>query len=872
MKSFLLLFLLLISSVQGQSKILSDTPEVAVFPNPAVHFIDIQFEVDEEQSLNYKIYDLQGELRYSLSLTGVKGTNRQRIYLDQLNEGMYLLQVKGTAWIYTQKIFKLKGTERIDKADLLHTEISLQIRNLAQKSIEGSAKLAIYIKDSNPDSIRFDLLKLTVSAVKIDTVNLSFSQNDSQLTVLLPSGINQGDTLHFTIAYSGQPIADARWGGFFFNGNYAYNMGVGMASNPHSFGRCWFPCFDDFRERSTYSFHITTDSSWKAVCNGLKSPDSTHADGSTTWNWEIVQPIPAYLASVAVGKYEFVESIYTGLNGSIPILIAAEAKDTANVRKSFINLQAAMQCFESKFGPYPFDRIGFVAVPFNSGAMEHATNIAYPVYAIDGTLQFETLFAHELSHMWWGNQVTCRTEADMWLNEGWASYCESVFLECLYGESAYYQEIHQVQQDVNLNAPKRDKGWQPVSGIDSDITYGMHVYQKGALMVHNLRTLMGDEAFFTACKSYLNRYRFSDVSSEDLRHEFELHTTQNLLPFFQHWIYEKGQIDVDVVLVERVKSIIDSTYYNLYRIRENNRYKSGMTSDIPLTITLHLAKDSVRIINAWCYDGEGGFGFTDDLNYPLLYLTVNETEGFAFGKNTEKRKIGSTGSLSLSNVLLNLNVTQVNDTALLYIEHHWVPAPSLENLNQSGIRLSCDRYWTVRGILPETFTSMAFFNYDANPGIYLDEDFMRNLQTEDSLVLLFRPYGEKAWQVHTDHTFQPGVKTDKTGRFWVNKLRAGDYAFGIRDHTITGLNQDIESSQPALEVYPNPTGDRLWIKVKSGEIRQIEIISMDGRTLRIESSDGESTVNIATQNLLPGIYQIRVESDHGIYGARIVKL
>lgn len=871
MKPLLLLFLLLLSSVQGQSKILSDTPEVSVFPNPAIHFIDIQFETDVEQSLNYKIYDMQGELWHSLSLTGVKGINRQRIYLDQLNEGMYVLQVKGTSWIRTQKIFKLRGTERIDKADLLHTEINLQIRNLAQKSIEGMARLAICMKDSNPDSIRFDLLKLTVSAVKVDNVNLSFSQNDSQLTVLLPSGIAQGDTLQFAISYSGQPVADPRWGGFFFNGNYAYNMGVGMASNPHSFGRCWFPCFDDFRERSTYSFHITTDSGWKAVCNGLKGPDSTHADGSTTWNWEIIQPIPAYLASVAVGKYAFVESTYTGLNGSIPILIAAEAKDTANVRKSFINLQAAMQCFESKFGPYPFDRIGFVAVPFNSGAMEHATNIAYPVYAIDGTLQFETLFAHELSHMWWGNQVTCRTEADMWLNEGWASYCESVFLECLYGTGAYYKELRQVQQDVNLNAPKRDNGWQPVSGIGSDITYGMHVYQKGALMVHNLRTVMGDSAFFAACKSYLSRYRFSDVSSEDLRHEFELYTPENLLPFFQHWIYEKGQIDVDLNFIER-KEVSPGISSVRFRVNENGRYKSGVNASVPLVIQAYMTDQTTETRTVVLKEGEAEFAITEYNPGKLQYITINEGSGMLFGKNFERRKIGSTGNLSLPNVLLNLNVTQVSDTASLYIEHHWVPAPSYENLNQSGIRLSCDRYWTVRGILPATFTSMAFFNYDGKPGIYLDEDFMKNLQTEDSLVLLFRPDGEKAWQVHSDHTFQPGVKTDKTGRFWVNKLRAGDYALGIRDYTITGLASHSASTQPLLEVYPNPVGDQLWIKIKSGEIHQIEILTMDGRSLRVETGSKESTVTIATQNLPAGIYQIRVESDQGIYGARVVKL
>lgn len=871
MRPFLVLVLCLFLALHGQGKTHSDTPEVTVFPNPATHFMDVQFEADEVQLLDYRVYDLFGNLRTSIKLNGVKGTNRQRIDLSNLQAGMYLLQVEGNQWTYTQKFLKVNGSERIDIVNLLHTDISLQIRNLALGTIQGTTTATLLLKTSNLDSIRFDLLKLTASAVKMNDTSLNFSQNDSLLTVYLPSGITAGTILKLAITYSGQPVSDARWGGFFFNGNYAYNMGVGMASNPHSFGRCWFPCFDDFRERSTYSFHITTNSGWKAVCNGLKGPDSAHADGSTTWNWEIAQPIPAYLASVAVGKYAFVESTFTGKNGPIPILIAAEAKDTANVRKSFVNLQAAMQCFEDKFGPYPFDRIGFVAVPFNSGAMEHATNIAYPTYAIDGTLQFETLFAHELSHMWWGNQVTCRTEPDMWLNEGWASYCEALFLECLYGTTAYNEEIKKVLQDVNLNAPKRDNGWLPVSGVGSENTYGMHVYQKGALMVHNLRALIGDDAFFAACKSYLNKYRFSDVSSEDLRNEFDLHTEQNLIPFFKHWIYEKGQIDIDVIFLER-QQLPDSLTKMRFRLQENGRYKTGHSAQIPIHISAVMSDQSSFNSTVFINNGQAEYNITELYPGKLLYLTLKGANGMVFGKNTEILKVGSTGSLNLSNVLLQLNVTQVSDTALLYLDHHWVSAPSYENLNHLGIRLSCDRYWTIRGILPPTFTALAFFNYDGRPGMYLDEDFLDSLETEDSLVLLFRPLYEAKWQIHTDHTFQPGLKTDKTGRFWVNKLRAGDYAIGIRDYTITGLNNTVVASKQVLEVYPNPTGDRLWIKLNSGHISQIEILTMDGRSIHLETSSGETNVSVATQNLPAGIYQVRVASDQGIYCARMVKL
>ncbi|MFY8019936.1 MAG: hypothetical protein ACOVP1_02015, partial [Bacteroidia bacterium] len=233
------------------------------------------------------------------------------------------------------------------------------------------------------EEIQFDLLKLQVSEVTYGNQQLEFFQNDSILTVKLAKNVDPIST-PIKIVYSGQPVADAKWGGFYFTGNYSFNMGVGFASNPHNFGRCWFPCNDNFTNRSSYEFNIETDSGYSAICSG-----EFLGVQNNVWSWRS-DLIPTYLASVAVGKYVMVKDEFQSKDRMIPIILASEAKDTSNFKASFTHLKQAITCFEEKFNPYKFLRVGFVGVPFNSGAMEHAANIAYPLYAINGNTDYET--------------------------------------------------------------------------------------------------------------------------------------------------------------------------------------------------------------------------------------------------------------------------------------------------------------------------------------------------------------------------------------------------------------------------------------------------------------------------------------------------
>ena len=133
------------------------------------------------------------------------------------------------------------------------------------------------------------------------------------------------------------------------------------------------------------------------------------------------------MACIHVADYSTIKWTYNGSERDIPVELYAKAQDTAAFKIAFQNLDKNLEAFEHFYGPYQFEKVGYSLVPFNGGAMEHSTNISYPVSAATNGLAFETLMAHELAHHWWGNWVTCDKKEEMWLNEGMASYSEYLF-------------------------------------------------------------------------------------------------------------------------------------------------------------------------------------------------------------------------------------------------------------------------------------------------------------------------------------------------------------------------------------------------------------------------------------------------------------
>ncbi|OYU96109.1 MAG: hypothetical protein CFE21_06775 [Bacteroidetes bacterium B1(2017)] len=765
-------------------------------------------------------------------------------------------------------LFNLSNSwaQRVDSVDVYYYNIHVNLQNITSKQIQGTCKINCTALFNQTRSLVLDLQNLPVSQVLCNNKNTYFSQTDSTLHINLTESFQKGDSINLEVSYAGSPVKDARWGGFFFNGNYAFNMGVGMASNPPNFGRCWFPCIDNFTDRAKYEFHITTDTGFMAVCSGLQDPATINGNGSITWNWHLNQSIPTYIANVAVSKYVLINSSYSGIARNIPISLAVSAADTLKAKASFAKLNDALSCFESKFGPYLFDRVGYVGVPFTSGAMEHACNISFPLYAVDGSTNYETLMAHELSHHWFGNLVTTRTASDMWLNEGWASYCEALFLECVYGKATYEEKMNSELFEVLRWAHVRDKGYKPVSGVPLAQTYGTHVYTKGSLMVHSLRMLINnDTAFFNTVKTYLAANRFKDVSTSDLQAHFEKRFGGMIAAFFNSYIYDKGHTDLQFIRINNNGKQNCEAIFQLM-----SRHKTNLPELVWAFVSYNLGTQwNEYYAPIYRNNQTGDYSLAISTgNLTITNFKIGINQGTMNGASTQKEWVKGTTPKTFANVLLTITPQINSDSTYFFIQHHfaqpWIGSKQLP----VGIRISGERYWNIDGLWNDQFKATAFFNYDGstpsatNTG-YLDNELISGL--EDSLVLLFRKDAESPFVVETDLTKQMGPsKIDKTGRFWVNNLKKGDYVFGVYDIR-AGIKAEPNEGARKLIVYPNPTDGAINIQLPANHgTGKFSVFTMNA-VLIIEHkvSKSDTQMEIQTGNWQKGAYTILFEDEKG---------
>ena len=271
---------------------------------------------------------------------------------------------------------------RKDSFDVRKYTITLDVSDFKTKQIKGMTDISFLAKTNNLQNFRLDFFRLKVDSILQGAQKLSYTYNDSLLHISLPSTMKSGDSAHVQVYYHGKPAVDkGHFGGLDFSdvdSGYAYVLGVTFNFLPHTFGRGWFPCVDNFTDKALFEYYITTKSNHKAFCNGLLM-DSTHnINGTWMWHWKMNQPIVPYLAAISAANYVTLYRTYHGTQHDINLICAVPLYDTGLFRKSFAYFNAGMAGFEKDYGLYRFDRAGYFGMPFNGGAMESATNIGLP--------------------------------------------------------------------------------------------------------------------------------------------------------------------------------------------------------------------------------------------------------------------------------------------------------------------------------------------------------------------------------------------------------------------------------------------------------------------------------------------------------------
>ncbi len=753
---------------------------------------------------------------------------------------------------------------RSDSLNIIHTHLDLDFTDFDSQNLIAQADLLIEAKVDNITHIDLDLEGLLVTQVLLNASELDFEQSADNLNITLDQPYNIGAQFELQISYEGTPITDdTGWGGFYWNANYAYNLGVGFGADPHSFGRAWFPCFDNFLERCTFSYRALTEEPKKAIFNGLplNSFDGiTDSFGITENEWSIESEIPSYLASVAVGDYSLDLSHHLSTpTDSIPMWLIAPQNNLDQVTSSFQNLSPAVSSFEQFYGIYDWSKVGYVFVPFNSGAMEHATNIAYPLSFADGGLDFETLMAHELAHHWWGDYVTCSTAEDMWINEGMASFSEALFTEQVYGEEAYYEWITDNHRNVLLTAHQDDGSYLPVSGVGHENTYGTHVYNKGASVGHNLRSYIGDTNFSLASKEFMNEYALQSVSSEEMRDFYQNYTDRNLTDFFNNWVFNPGFIDFSIentVVTEVSLDLFEIELTIGQRLHEAPMY----FNDVPLIVTLisesNLEEEHSVIITGNQTDVSIMSSFNPK------HVILNRKYGLTPAILAEEKTILDIGldNFSFAEFRSDINDMNASDSLWIRVECHFTGPHEIQP--QSEYIISTDRFWRIKGDFPQDIDAGGRLRYyGGESGSYtFDSEFFSLMEDqgldENEIKLLYRNNSSSLWEEHDNYEVSPqGAEADYIGRIDFLNLKGGDYTWGFE----TSENSVIELSSSSI-FYPNPTANNIYLTGKVNNFHTYSILDSNGRLC---ANGNISNNTIKCESIIPGNYALQVFNEHG---------
>ena len=421
--------------------------------------------------------------------------------------------------------------------DVVRYEIDLEIMPY-EEELAGVCRIWFTPGTAPLTGLLLELKSLAVQSVTGPSGTLPFTHEGDTLLVGLESTLYPGDTSWVEVAYSGQPWNEGpgKFGGFWFHPYVSYQMGVGVYTMPPSLGKCFFPCHDHPADKASFDFLVTVDDSVEVVANGNLLGVS-YSGGKATWHWALDEEMSTYLAAVSASEYVDL------VDATLPwIHYYVYPSEVADAIGSFQNVDLMMTRLQSLFGPYPWDcKFSYVETP--KGDMEHTSEVYHLQSLINGQTNNDPIVVHEMAHSWWGDCVTESEWDDVWLSEGFATYCEALWAE-YYGPDAYDEYM---VSDIMI--PYLQSGEVFPLGEPEEL-WGYTTYQKGASVLHMLRNVVGDDCFFEAMNGYFGDHAFGLATTQDLQGHFEICYGSDLSWFFDEWVYGVGypvyDIDYDI--------------------------------------------------------------------------------------------------------------------------------------------------------------------------------------------------------------------------------------------------------------------------------------------------------------------------------------
>jgi aminopeptidase N len=433
--------------------------------------------------------------------------------------------------------------------DIRHMRLDLRV-DLPRQTVD--ARSSLQVRGMRPlSSVSLDAVEFEVKAVRIaegdgEERPAHFSHDGRKLVIDLDPAWPAGHDATFHIDYR---VREPRDGLHFFAPTPAepdvpltvWSQGEAVTN------RYWFPCLDQPDQRQTTDLVVTVAEGFEVLSNGkLVERRANPADKTVTFHWRQDKPHVSYLVTLVVGKFEVVRQEWNGL----PVLYYVPKDRKDEVEPTFGRTPRMLEYFSRRFGDYPWDKYAQVVVEqFNEGGMENTSATTLHEFILhdrrsllDGSA--DGIVAHELAHQWWGDLLTCRDWAHLWLNEGFASYAEALWAEYDKGADEYAYVMYEKAREAIAGG--KDRPIVDRRYLSPNDMFDARAYPKGAFVLHMLRRRLGEDAFWKGMRRYAKEHRLQSVETSDFRRSLEAESGRDLDRFFYDWTERPGSPVLEV--------------------------------------------------------------------------------------------------------------------------------------------------------------------------------------------------------------------------------------------------------------------------------------------------------------------------------------
>ena len=442
--------------------------------------------------------------------------------------------------------------------DVLHYGLNIKV-DIDKKSIVGYNEIEFKIV-SKTKKIQLDLYSnMQIDSIVFNSKKVTYKREFGAVFIDFLSSLEVNSNQKLKFYYSGNPTIAKRapWdGGLVFKTDKAGKPWVGVACQGDG-ASMWYPCKDSQSDEpdNGATIKVAVPTGLMNVSNGRLIGSQDLKNGYTRWDWEVKNPINSYDITLNIADYAHFGENYKGLD--LDYYVLQENLDRAKTQ--FEQVKSMMDCFQAKFGTYPFANDGYKLIETNYLGMEHQSAVAYGNKYLKGYLgtdlsdtgvglNFDFIIIHESGHEWFGNSITSKDIADMWIHEGFTCYTESVYLECQFGYEKSQTYINGLKKNI-----QNDKPIIGQFGVNKEGSSDM--YYKGALMLNTIRSVVNDDLkWWKLLLKYATTFRHKIIESKDVISFFNNETQLNLTPIFNQYLRFK---DIPVLELRKNKKQLE---------------------------------------------------------------------------------------------------------------------------------------------------------------------------------------------------------------------------------------------------------------------------------------------------------------------------